>query len=151
MTSSRCRNPLYSSAVPAQLGPEQASAIPANLPTLRPKAISDPPLASEPIALADLPALEPKAPTGPPPASEPAASADQTATLGPVSTPVSLPALGPDPILAAIYTGNELQRLLKICIGAKKPSSNESCSILKARFLDLYSGKSYLNYYQFCQ
>lgn len=83
--------------------------------------------ASEPIVPANLPA------PGAAPASD------------------SLPALGPGPAPAAMYTEDELQRLLKIYMGAKKLSNDEPRSTLKARFLDLYSRKLYLNCYQFYQ
>lgn len=42
-----------------------------------------------------------------------------------------------------------LQMLLKISMGAKLLSNNESRSTLKARFSELYFGKSNLDYYQF--
>ncbi len=49
-------------------------------------------------------------------------------------------------------TEADLQRPLRIYIGANKPSNNEPCeSSLKARFPDLYTGKSHIDCFHFCQ
>lgn len=49
------------------------------------------------------------------------------------------------------YFEAELQRFLMVFMGAKGPSNNKFHSILNFCFLDLYSGKSHLDCYSFCQ
>ena len=74
---------------------------------------------------------------GPPDAAAPAA---------PVSAPAS-----------ARYTEEDLQRITKLCMDslfqaqASRPESSPWGSSLKARFSDLYHGKSYMECYNFCQ
>ena len=59
---------------------------------------------------------------------------------GPAPAPVLPSAPGPDPAPAVAYTEVDLQRLLRICNGAKEPSNDKHReSPFKARFLDLYT------------
>lgn len=50
-----------------------------------------------------------------------------------------------------IYSEVEIQKLLRVYTSPKWSFNNEPRSTLKAHFSNLYSGKSHLDCYQFCQ
>lgn len=81
--------------------------------------------------------------------------------LKPISTPGSVPIYPATDFLStsrsettpvATYTKSNLQILLKIQMGAKKPSNKEHCKgTLKTLFSNLYTKKSDTDYYHFIQ
>ena len=71
---------------------------------------------------------------------------------GPAPALVPPPTPGSDSAHAVAYTEADLQRLLRICMGAKGPSNDELReSPLKTRFPDLYTEKSQMDCFHFCQ
>lgn len=120
------------------------------------------------FAAANLPTFEPIPLVGPSPTPK-SESVPGSVSVDSASIPLPIPATDSDPASGGpppttslgfqqveipspvVYSKAELQRLLSICRGAKRSSSNEPHSTLKVHFFNLYSGKSYLNCYQFCQ
>ena len=79
------------------------------------------------------------------------APVETTPTPSTASAPSQVPASAPAPVL---HTQEDLQKITKLCIDSflkenrqEKPRKGQ----LKARFLDLYYGKSHMECYYFCQ
>ena len=77
-----------------------------------------------------------------------ALSGPGSATLG---SPGPEPTPAPEPAPAITYSEADLQRLLRICMGAKEAPPEPRERPLKARFPDLYYRKSHMDCYHFCQ
>lgn len=76
--------------------------------------------------------------------------ASDAEVLPPAATPAPDAVPAPAPTIAKYWEENQ-QQILKVCMEAKGSSDGPCERTLKARFRDLYFGKSRMEYYHFCQ